>query len=118
MIGIFNDSGLDKLSSLVLYLFTISLIIQNFHTVYAIAAVLMSLAAILLVIRALLLFFNKMGLQPRNDHSKMIYLRFPGYMFLCACVMYSQGRMSAGHLFLGLAAVALVPAILLKINGR
>lgn len=48
----------------------------------------------------------------------MIYLRFPGYMFLCACVMYSQGRLSAGHLFLGLAAVALVPAILLKINGR
>lgn len=117
MIRNFNDSGLDKLSSLVLYLFTISLIIQNFHPVYAIA-VLMSLAAILLVIRALLLFLKKTRPQPRNDNSKMIYLRFPGYMFLCACVMYSQERMSAGHLFLGLAAVGLVSAILLAIIRR
>lgn len=39
-------------------------------------------------------------------------------MSICACVLYSQGRMSAGHIFLALAAVGLVPAILLKIIRR
>lgn len=113
---LFADRVGRRLSYSVLYLLPLALLMQPFALLHAALTTAMAVAAASLAVRMILVMSGRA--QVRKEEARTFDPAFPASMFLCACVLYSQGRMSAGHLFLGLAAVGLVPVILLAIIRR